>query len=65
MPTVNDPGLAPPGKHVLSAIVQYAPYALKDGWLRSSGSASLDLCIGIARAATRPASRGIRAAPSC
>src|ERR1019366_5244887 len=25
VPTINDPGLAPPGKHVLSAIVQYAP----------------------------------------
>jgi phytoene dehydrogenase-like protein len=33
LPSSNDPGLAPPGKHVLSAIVQYAPYALKDGWL--------------------------------
>jgi phytoene dehydrogenase-like protein len=33
LPTMNDPGLAPAGKHVLSAIVQYAPYALKDGWL--------------------------------
>ena len=32
VPTLNDPGLAPAGKHVLSAIVQYAPYALKDGW---------------------------------
>jgi phytoene dehydrogenase-like protein len=32
VPTINDPGLAPPGRHVLSAIVQYAPYALKEGW---------------------------------
>lgn len=32
IPTVNDPALAPPGHHVLSAIVQYAPYALKEGW---------------------------------
>jgi phytoene dehydrogenase-like protein len=32
VPTINDPGLAPAGKHVLSAIVQYAPYALKQGW---------------------------------
>jgi phytoene dehydrogenase-like protein len=32
VPTVNDPSLAPPGHHVLSAIVQYAPYALKGGW---------------------------------
>ncbi|HUN76975.1 MAG TPA: NAD(P)/FAD-dependent oxidoreductase [Steroidobacteraceae bacterium] len=26
VPTVNDPSLAPSGKHVLSAIVQYVPY---------------------------------------
>jgi phytoene dehydrogenase-like protein len=32
VPTLNDPALAPPGQHVLSAIVQYAPYALKEGW---------------------------------
>jgi phytoene dehydrogenase-like protein len=32
IPTVNDPALAPAGQHVLSAIVQYAPYALKEGW---------------------------------
>jgi phytoene dehydrogenase-like protein len=32
VPTLNDPDLAPAGKHVLSAIVQYAPYALKEGW---------------------------------
>ncbi len=32
LPTVHDAGLAPAGKHVMSAIVQYAPYALKAGW---------------------------------
>jgi phytoene dehydrogenase-like protein len=32
VPTVNDRTLAPAGKHVLSAVVQYAPYALKAGW---------------------------------
>ena len=32
VPTVNDPSLAPAGKHVLSAVVQYAPYMLKAGW---------------------------------
>jgi phytoene dehydrogenase-like protein len=32
VPTANDPSLAPSGQHVLSAIVQYAPYALKEGW---------------------------------
>jgi phytoene dehydrogenase-like protein len=32
IPTLVDPGLAPPGKHVMSVIVQYAPYALAGGW---------------------------------
>jgi phytoene dehydrogenase-like protein len=32
VPSLNDPTLAPPGQHVLSAIVQYAPYELKEGW---------------------------------
>ncbi len=32
VPTVNDATLAPAGGHVLSAIVQYAPYTLKAGW---------------------------------
>jgi phytoene dehydrogenase-like protein len=35
VPTVTDPGLAPPGQHVLSAIVQYIPYRLAAGsWER-------------------------------
>ncbi len=32
LPTLGDPALAPDGKHVLSATVQYAPYQLKAGW---------------------------------
>jgi phytoene dehydrogenase-like protein len=32
VPTVNDASLAPAGQHVLSAIVQYAPYVLEEGW---------------------------------
>ena len=32
IPSLADPELAPPGKHVLSAIVQYAPYDLAAGW---------------------------------
>jgi phytoene dehydrogenase-like protein len=32
LPTINDPSLAPDGQHVLSAIVQYVPYMLKEGW---------------------------------
>ncbi len=32
LPSIDDPSLAPAGGCVLSAIVQYAPYALKEGW---------------------------------
>jgi phytoene dehydrogenase-like protein len=32
VPTIHDPGLAPAGGHVISAVVQYAPYALRAGW---------------------------------
>lgn len=38
-PSFRDDSLAPTGKHVLSAIVQYAPYALKDGWNDASKKA--------------------------
>ncbi len=31
-PSFRDPSLAPAGKHVLSAVVQYAPYELAGGW---------------------------------
>jgi phytoene dehydrogenase-like protein len=32
VPTVADPALAASGRHVMSVIVQYAPYALAGGW---------------------------------
>ena len=32
IPSVHDDSLAPKGKHVLSAIIQYAPYNLRAGW---------------------------------
>ncbi len=32
LPSLHDDSLAPNGKHVLSAIIQYAPYDLKNGW---------------------------------
>ena len=32
LPSVLDPAMAPPGKHVMSCFVQYAPYAIKGGW---------------------------------
>jgi phytoene dehydrogenase-like protein len=31
IPTLADPSLAPDGQHVMSVLVQYAPYHLKDG----------------------------------
>jgi phytoene dehydrogenase-like protein len=33
IPTLVDPAMAPPGKHVMSCFVQYAPYHLADGAL--------------------------------
>jgi len=38
IPSIHDASLAPPGKHVLSAVVQYAPRDLKAGW--SEGKAA-------------------------
>ena len=32
IPSTIDPTLAPPGKHVMSIFVQYAPYKLNGGW---------------------------------
>jgi phytoene dehydrogenase-like protein len=31
IPSLTDPSVAPPGKHVMSIFVQYAPYHLKEG----------------------------------
>jgi phytoene dehydrogenase-like protein len=39
IPTLADPSLAPEGKHILSAYVQFAPYRLKDGDWPSRGDA--------------------------
>ncbi|MGH9577220.1 MAG: phytoene desaturase family protein, partial [Terriglobales bacterium] len=32
IPSLLDPAMAPPGKHVMSIFVQYAPYRLNGGW---------------------------------
>jgi len=32
IPSMIDPAMAPPGRHVMSIFVQYAPYHLKGGW---------------------------------
>jgi phytoene dehydrogenase-like protein len=31
LPTIYDPSLAPPGKHVMGVFLQYAPYTLREG----------------------------------
>jgi phytoene dehydrogenase-like protein len=32
IPSMIDPGMAPPGQHVMSIFVQYAPYHINGGW---------------------------------
>ncbi len=32
IPSMTDPGMAPPGKHVMSVFVQYAPSTIAGGW---------------------------------
>ena len=44
-PSFRDPSLAPTGKHVLSAIVQYVPYELRDGWNDAAREAFLKTTI--------------------
>ena len=41
-PSVWDESLAPAGRHVMSAVVQYAPYNLKGGWTDTARQALLD-----------------------
>jgi phytoene dehydrogenase-like protein/glycine cleavage system aminomethyltransferase T len=44
-PSFRDPALAPTGKHVMSCIVQYAPYALRGGWTEAARGAFTKTCI--------------------
>ena len=44
-PSFRDPTLAPTGKHVMSAIVQYVPYELKEGWSGDKREAFTKLAI--------------------
>ena len=52
IPTLTDPSVAPPGKHILSCFVQYAPYALASGtWdeqREAFGDAVIDTLAGFA-----------------
>ena len=44
-PSFRDTTLAPTGKHVMSAIVQYAPYDLKEGWSDETRDAFTEVAI--------------------
>ena len=44
-PSFRDESLAPTGKHVMSAIVQYAPYELKGGWNDEARASFAKLCM--------------------
>ncbi len=46
IPSLNDDSLAPDGRHVLSAVVQYTPYQLKAGW-PGSKQVFIDKCIDL------------------
>jgi phytoene dehydrogenase-like protein len=45
IPSMLDPGMAPPGKHVMSIFAQYAPYDLKGGWTDAKREAFGDAVI--------------------
>jgi phytoene dehydrogenase-like protein len=45
IPSMIDPGMAPPGKHVMSIFVQYAPYDLNGGWTDAKRDAFGDAVI--------------------
>ncbi|OGP23015.1 MAG: hypothetical protein A2038_03045 [Deltaproteobacteria bacterium GWA2_57_13] len=45
IPSVSDPTLAPTGKHVMSVLLQYAPYDLKEGSWRDQREALGDLAV--------------------
>jgi phytoene dehydrogenase-like protein len=46
IPTLTDPSVAPPGKHILSCFVQYAPYTLKSGRWDDEREALGDAVVG-------------------
>jgi len=47
IPSSMDPTLAPPGKHVASLFVQYAPYSIKGGWTRGAREDFARKCFGL------------------
>jgi phytoene dehydrogenase-like protein len=47
LPSVVDPTVAPPGKHLMSMFVQYAPYELRDGSWDDRREAFADRCFDL------------------
>jgi phytoene dehydrogenase-like protein len=47
VPTIVDPGLAPSGKHILSALVQYAPYDVRPGNWESEAEPLANRVLGL------------------
>ncbi len=45
IPSLSDPGLVDGAGHVLSVVVQYVPYALKQGWTDESRKALADVVV--------------------
>src|SRR5206468_4054311 len=45
IPSMIDPGMAPPGKHVMSIFVQYAPYNVNGGWTDATREAFGDTVV--------------------
>jgi phytoene dehydrogenase-like protein len=45
IPSMIDPAMAPPGKHVMSIFVQYAPYHVNGGWTDARREALGDVVI--------------------
>jgi phytoene dehydrogenase-like protein len=47
IPSVVDPTVAPPGRHLMSMFVQYAPYELRDGSWDDEREAFADRCFDV------------------
>jgi phytoene dehydrogenase-like protein len=47
IPSVVDPTVAPPGRHLMSMFVQYAPYELRDGCWDDQRDAFADRCFDL------------------
>jgi phytoene dehydrogenase-like protein len=47
IPSVVDPTVAPPGRHLMSMFIQYAPYELRDGSWDEQREAFADRCFNV------------------